>query len=76
MTTCRHPDRDVPKLLCGYPLPCPWHTVVIDTEKRTVTMPFESDALMSPARGRVGEVARALGEKTKTKRPSKARRRR
>jgi hypothetical protein len=30
MATCKHPDRDVPKLVCGYPLPCPHHTVVID----------------------------------------------
>ncbi len=23
---CQRPDRDAPKLVCGYPLPCPWHT--------------------------------------------------
>lgn len=28
---CNRPDRDVPGLICGYPLPCPWHTVTIDT---------------------------------------------
>jgi len=22
---CTMPDRDEPKLFCGYPLPCPWH---------------------------------------------------
>jgi hypothetical protein len=27
---CKHPDCDVPKLVCGYPLPCPHHTVIID----------------------------------------------
>lgn len=27
--TCQQPDRDAPKLTCGYPLPCPWHTAVI-----------------------------------------------
>jgi hypothetical protein len=27
---CTHPDRHVPKLLCGYPLPCPWHTLIIE----------------------------------------------
>ena len=30
--TCRHPDRDEPKLMCGYPLPCPHHTVIIDAD--------------------------------------------
>ena len=27
--TCAKPDRDVPRLVCGYPIPCPWHTSVI-----------------------------------------------
>ena len=38
---CRRPDRDVPELVCGYPLPCPWHTATIDTtsEPATVTVP-------------------------------------
>lgn len=27
---CQRPDRDAPKLRCGYPLPCPHHTVVLD----------------------------------------------
>jgi hypothetical protein len=59
--TCRHPDRDVPKFMCGYPLPCPWHTVIIDasTDPATVTIPVTSDALKSPVRERVGAVARA-----------------
>lgn len=30
MATCKHPDRDEPRLVCGYPMPCPHHTVVID----------------------------------------------
>lgn len=32
MTTCKKPDRDVPALVCGYPLPCPHHTVVFAEE--------------------------------------------
>ena len=27
---CTQPDRDEPGLVCGYPLPCPWHTIMID----------------------------------------------
>lgn len=28
---CQKPDRDCPRMKCGYPLPCPYHTdVVID----------------------------------------------
>ena len=31
--TCTAPDRDVPKLKCGYPLPCPWHTAIIEVSE-------------------------------------------
>ena len=60
--TCRHPDRDEPKMLCGYPLPCPWHTAVVDlgADPPTVTIPLTSDAMKSPARERLGEVSRAV----------------
>ena len=51
----------MPKLMCGYPLPCPWHTVVVDVAAATVTIPFESDVLKSEKkRERIGEIARAL----------------
>lgn len=26
---CSAPDRHEPRLRCGYPLPCPWHTVTV-----------------------------------------------
>ncbi len=29
---CAKPDRHAPKLKCGYPLPCPHHTLVITEE--------------------------------------------
>jgi len=29
---CTHPDWQCPELICGYPLPCPYHTVIIETE--------------------------------------------
>ena len=35
---CSKPDRDVPSLICGYPLPCPYHTVTIHTEKSPPTV--------------------------------------
>ncbi len=28
INTCQKPDRDVPKLICGHPLPCPHHREV------------------------------------------------
>jgi len=61
--TCRHPDRDVPKIMCGYPLPCPWHTVIIDetVTPPTVTIPITSDAISRPSlREAIAEVAAAL----------------
>lgn len=35
---CQAPDRDVRKLKCGYPLPCPWHkpkTILILVENKS-----------------------------------------
>lgn len=31
--TCKAPDRDVPDLMCGHPLPCPYHTAIIDASR-------------------------------------------
>jgi hypothetical protein len=41
MTTrvCDKLDRHEPRIKCGYPLPCPYHTAVIDLEKDGVEIP-------------------------------------
>ncbi len=37
---CKQPDRDCPRTVCGYPLPCPWHTYTIELSTApTVTVP-------------------------------------
>lgn len=54
---CTKPDRDVPKLMCGYPMPCPHHTVVIHASE------LENGVLnMAWVRGRVsiGTYVRAI----------------
>ena len=33
------PDKPPKFLQCGHPLPCPWHTVVIDTAGPRVVIP-------------------------------------
>lgn len=53
--TCRAPDRDQPKLVCGYPLPCPFHTVII--EKQRLTIPH---GVAVSARPRIKQIARRL----------------
>ena len=65
MATCRHPDRDQPKMMCGYPLPCAWHTVIIDAsaDPPTVTIPITSDAI--EVRDRIGDIADAIEDRTK-----------
>lgn len=63
MRHCQHPDRDATNLVCGFPLPCPFHTVVADVAKQTVTIPINPDAsitLAAAAAGRLGEVVQAL----------------
>lgn len=69
---CNKPDRDEPKLVCGYPIPCPYHTVVIDLDPEMhgvaskVSIPDMADPRTAVAATR---VARALStSKTKRKR--------
>lgn len=38
-THCAFPDRDVRGIECGYPLPCPHHTVIFDVDKQTIAYP-------------------------------------
>jgi hypothetical protein len=55
--TCTQPDHDEPRLVCGYPLPCPWHTVILETAEVSIpaTLPT-SNATVS----RLKEIADAL----------------
>lgn len=32
-THCKQPDRHVPGIECGYPIPCPYHTIIITEEE-------------------------------------------
>lgn len=63
MTTdyCKKPDRDVPGLECGYPFPCPWHTVIIDTTRDpiTVTAP-DTNKITRGTRKRLVEIGKAV----------------
>ena len=58
MKHCDKPDRDVPKLKCGYPLPCPFHTVVIDLAAGEIVIPIRSGAIGHE--DRLADVALAL----------------
>lgn len=60
--TCRHPDRHCPKMLCGYPLPCPHHTVVVDMGAKppTATFPLTSHAIRH--KDKIAKVMDALEE--------------
>ena len=62
--TCRHPDRECPKIICGYPLPCPWHTAQIDltVEPPTINIPITADAAWN-TRDRLAEIATALNSR-------------
>lgn len=57
---CQKPDHDIPYLKCGHPLPCPWHTAIIDLGKKppAVTVPATATYPTEPLK----KVARALGE--------------
>ena len=50
------PDKPPKTMKCGHPLPCPWHTVIIDTAGPRVHIP-QSANLTQPQRKRVRELA-------------------
>ncbi len=57
---CKKPDRDVPGIECGYPLPCPYHTVIIDmTEAPTTTIPPKAD-IDKNTRDKISEIVNVL----------------
>ena len=63
VASCQKRDRHAKKgrgLVCGYPLPCPHHTWVIDLAKNSVTMPPEATAVSTKAIRRIDEVMDAL----------------
>jgi len=65
MPYCKHPDHDEPGLICGHPLPCPWHTVTIDTRATppTITVPAtQAKALRPKMLRRLKAIANILKE--------------
>jgi len=36
--TCKHPDNDEPRLMCGHSLPCPYHTALLHMSKKPPTV--------------------------------------
>ncbi len=60
-THCDNPDRDNQRLVCGYPLPCPWHTAILhaDKEPPTVEIPLTAKRALR-ARGLLGEILEGL----------------
>jgi hypothetical protein len=55
-------------MVCGYPLPCPHHTLVADVAKQTVTVPIGKGAsvtLPAEAAGHVGRITKALHKENK-----------
>jgi hypothetical protein len=61
---CNKPDRDVPGIMCGYPLPCPWHTVAIhlDKDPPTVEIPATAEPQLQDRRAleELKDIARVL----------------
>lgn len=60
--TCSRPDVDSPRIVCGYPLPCPHHTVTVDlvSDPITVTVQVNPYAPLSPVLDRLGRIATAI----------------
>lgn len=59
-THCNQPDRDVATTICGYPLPCPWHTAEIRASTGNATVPPRTPATK---RARVRDLAALIGKR-------------
>ena len=59
--TCKSPDREFPKLKCGYPLPCPYHTVIIDVsdDPAQIVIPITAKAALR-GKHHLEDIAAAL----------------
>jgi hypothetical protein len=74
---CRQPDHDNARLVCGYPLPCPWHTAIVDlgASPPTVTVPTTAN-LSARTWAMLNTVAQLMGEALPAARkPKRARKR-
>ena len=40
---CNKPDRDVASIECGYPLPCPYHTNIVDASYQPPAIDLKTD---------------------------------
>ncbi len=63
---CEKPDRDVPGIICGHPLPCPHHTFILDKNEHgeaQVRIPASGVPLVSKKNLAVlKEISRAIHE--------------
>ncbi len=56
---CKKPDRDIPGIVCGHPLPCPYHTIVVDTTTKPIHLAHARPVSMRTQR-RLFAIADAL----------------
>lgn len=59
--TCRQLDRDCSKLKCGYSLPCPHHTAIIEQSTGYVYIPFTAKAAFNN-RKKLVKIAEVISE--------------
>jgi hypothetical protein len=56
---CQKPDRDVPGIKCGYPLPCPYHTVILNTTEEPLRI-CHTEPLSTLTQQRLLDIGKAL----------------
>jgi hypothetical protein len=71
MSTCEKSDRDVPGLVCGYPLPCPHHTAVVMEVRPAGEAPEIRSRVPLPTKTvqRLDQIGRALSPRKCGHRP-------
>lgn len=64
MLYCNQPDRHEPRMKCGYPLPCLWHTITLDisSEPNRIIVPITSASGVKNIK-KLKKIAKALSRK-------------
>ena len=63
--TCKKQDKDIPEIICGHPLPCPYHTLTISLkgDPPTITIPATIIKKVKPKTlNRLKKIATVLKE--------------
>lgn len=59
---CERPDHSEPRLKCGAPLPCQYHTVILDISENSIHLPAYAAPMPKSMWDRLSDILASLRE--------------